>query len=153
MRGLVASLTCAAAAMSALSAAAQVESRWGPVAENVGTGTAICTDAETVVCAVVLCRDGTLSFGLIGIDPEGAEQPAEVAIEVDGQTFSREMTGGLVSDAVVHLGTPIAIDDPLWARLRAGRVVRIADRAGQEAREYALRGSAAELDRVAAACR
>jgi hypothetical protein len=142
-----------AAATLALPAGAQDEARWGPVAEEVGIGTAICADHQTVVCAVVLCRDGALSFGLIGIDPEATENAAEAAIEIDGETFRREMTGAPIKDGFVHLGTPIRVGDPLWASMRAGRAMRIADRAEAEARDYSLRGSAAELDRVAGACR
>ena len=129
------------------------EPRWGPVAEELGVGSAICTGDETIVCAVVLCRDGALSLGLIGTGDEAVQPPFAGTVEVDGETFSREMTSAMLNDSVLHVGTPFAADDPLWARMRAGSTARIFDAEGEEAREFSLRGSAAELDRVAAACR
>jgi hypothetical protein len=153
MRGRVRRLLAAAAALAAVPAAAQDISRWGPVAEDLGTGSAICTQDVPVVCAVVLCRGGALSLGLMGVVYDEPEPVFEVGIEVDGQTFRREMTGDEIGGDVLYIGTPLALDDALWAGLRAGQAVRFHDAEEAEAREFSLRGSAAELDRVASACR
>ena len=143
----------AAAALAASPAAAQDVSRWGPVAEGLGVGAAICTQEAPVVCAVVLCRDQALSLGLMGVEYQETPPSLEVGIEVDGRMFRREMQGSELGGDVLFIGGSVTVDDPVWARLRAGRTVRFHDREDEDAREFSLRGSAAELDRVAAACR
>lgn len=56
--------------------------RRGPVAESLGTGSAICADGKTVVCAVVLCRDGALSLGLINMWTGHGERPPDEPLAV-----------------------------------------------------------------------
>jgi hypothetical protein len=146
-------LLLAAAALAALPAAAQDISRWGPVSEGLGVGGAICTQEDPIVCAVVLCREGALSLGLMGVEYEDMPPSLEVGVEVDGEMFRRELRGSELGGDVLYIGGPVSADEPIWGRLRAGRSVRFHDRDGEEAREFSLRGSADELDRIARACR
>lgn len=143
----------AALLLAASPAASQDVSRWGPVAEALGLGTAICTQEDPVICAVVLCRDAALSLGLMGVEYEDPEVRLQVGVEVDGEAFQAEMASMQIGGDVLYIGAPIAVGDRLWTRLRSGRAVEFSDREGEEARAFSLRGSAAELDRVAAGCR
>lgn len=146
-------LLAAAAALAVLPAAAQDISRWGPAAEHLGVGAAICTQDVPIVCAAVLCRESELSFGLMGVEYESTTPSLEVGVEIDDRMFRREMQGSELEDEVLFISAPVTVDDPLWARLRAGETLMFHDREGEDAREFSLRGSAAELDRVASACR
>ena len=146
-------LIVAAAALAALPVAAQDISRWGPVSEGLGVGGAICTQEGPIVCAVVLCREGILSLGLMGVEYDDPPASMEVGVEVDGRMFQRELQGSELGNDVLYIGGPVSVDEPIWGRLRAGRTVRFHDREGEEAREFSLLGSADELDRVAGACR
>ena len=146
-----------AALLAAVSAAAQDGARWGPVAEDLGTGSGVCLDGETIVCAVVLCEEGKLTLGVLGTGHDagqGGEQPAfRGQVEVDGEAFERDMQSRLVMQDLLHVRTPVDPGEPLWRRLRAGSRLTLSSSASGDALGYSLRGSAAELDRVAAGCR
>lgn len=148
----------AAAALAVLAAAgtavAQDAARWGPVAENLGTGSGICLDGETIVCAVVLCEEqGALTLGVLGT-AQGGEQPDfRGRAEVDGQAFERDMRSRVLMQDFMHVRTPVEPGEPLWQRLRAGSRLALSSSNEGDPLDYSLRGSAAELDRVAAACR
>jgi hypothetical protein len=153
MRLLAAALTVVAAAGTAGTAGAQSEARWGPVAEGLGAGSGICVDGEDIVCAVVLCEGGALTLGVLGSGHSG-EQPAfRGRIEVDGQVFERDMESRPVMDGFLYVRTPLEPGGPLWQRLRAGNRLSLSSSPEGGPLDYSLRGSAKELERVAAACR
>jgi hypothetical protein len=54
---------------------------------------------------------------------------------------------------LLHVRTPVDPGEPLWRRLRAGSRVSLSSSPEGDPLDYSLRGSAAELDRVAADCR
>jgi hypothetical protein len=152
-----AALTVMAAGMSGGITGAQSEARWGPVAEGLGAGSGICLDpkdgGETIVCAVVLCEGGTLTLGVLGTGKSG-EQPAfRGRIEVDGEGVERDMESRPVMEGFLYVRTPLEPDEPLWKRLRAGNRLSLSSSPEGEPLDYSLRGSAKELERVAAACR
>jgi hypothetical protein len=148
-------LAVAAAGLAAFAAAAQdtpPESRWGPVAENLGAGSGICLDGEDIVCAVVLCEKGALALGILGTD-QSAEQPAfRGRIDVDGQAVERDMQGQALMDSLVYVRTPLDAGEPLWRQLRAGNRLSLPTPDGDPI-DFSLRGSSAELQRVASSCR
>ena len=138
-------------------AAAEDAARWGPVAEALGTGSGICRANENgganIVCAVVLCEDGALTVGVLGTG-HGGDQPAfRAPIEVDGEIVEREMQTRTVMQDFLHVRTPVEPGEPLWQRLRAGNRLALPSSPDADPLDYSLRGSSAELDRVAAACR
>ena len=153
-------------------AAAQDEARWGPVAEQLGIGSAICPATmpgdENIVCAVVLCEEGALTIGVLGFGGDGGsengsegssdggagEQPAFPGeIAVDGESVEREMQSRVVMEDFLHVRTRVDPDEPLWRRLRAGNRLSLSSSPEGDPLDYPLRGSAVELDRVAAGCR
>lgn len=143
----------ALAVIAAGAAAAQEGARWGPVAESLGLGSGICLDGEDIVCAVVLCEGGALTLGVLGTGHSG-EQPAfRGQVAVDGQSLERDMQSRVVMDDFLHVRTPVDPGEPLWQRLRAGNALKLSSSPDGTPFDYSLRGSAAELDRVAAACR
>ncbi len=147
-------LAAAAAGLVAFAAAAQEapEPRWGPVAERLGTGSGICLDGDDIVCAVVLCESGTLALGLLGTGRPSDEPAIRGRIDVDGQTVERDMQGQALNDDLVYVRTPVEAGEPLWRRLRAGSQLSLSTSDG-DPHDFSLRGSAAELERVAAGCR
>jgi hypothetical protein len=145
----------AAHAGAAQDGVAREEASWGPVAEELGIGSGICLDTENIVCALVLCEDGALTVGVLGTATEtGGELPAfRGQLEVDGKTVERDMQSRVVMGDSYYVRTPVEPGDPLWQRLRAGNSLVLSSAPEGEPLDYSLRGSAAELDRVAAGCR
>jgi hypothetical protein len=154
---MVAVAVSAAVSVAVAQDAAQHEARWGPLAEGLGTGSGICVDGESIVCALVLCEDGATTLGVLDTGrggDAGGEQPAfRGRIEVDGQSFEGDMQSRMVMQDFLHVRTPVRPGNPLWQRLRAGNRLALSSSPDGEPVDYSLRGSAAELDRVAAACR
>ncbi len=144
----------AAAGLAAFAAAAQEvpEPRWGPVAESLGTGSGICRDGEDILCAVVLCEEGTLALGVLGTGLAADDPGFRGRIDVDGQAVERDMQGHALKDDLVYVRTPLQTGEPLWRRLRAGNLLSLSTSDGGPL-DFSLRGSAAELERVAAGCR
>jgi hypothetical protein len=152
----------AAAALAALPAAAQDGTvqegaqdgaRWGPVAEELGLGSGICLDTEDIACAVVLCEEGALTVGFLG-NGRSDDLPAfRGQLKVDEETVERDMESRAVMEDSYYLRTPVEPGDPLWQRLRVGSSLQLSSSPEGEPLDYSLRGSAAELDRVARGCR
>lgn len=134
-------------------AAAQGEPRWGPVAEELGVGSGVCLDGEDIVCAVVLCEEGALTLGVLGTGHGGPQPAFRGQIEVDGEAVERAMESRVVMQEFLHVRTPVEPGEPLWQRLRAGSRLSLTSSPDGTPPDYSLRGSAAELDRVAKACR
>jgi hypothetical protein len=147
----------AAAALAALPAAAQDGAqdgaRWGPVAEALGAGSGICLDGADIVCAVVLCEESGPTLGILGNGQDAAQPSFRGRIDVDGKAEEREMKSRRVMDGFLHVRTPLEPGGALWQRLRAGSRLALTYSPEGQPLEYTLRGSAAELDRVRAACR
>jgi hypothetical protein len=150
----------AAAGTAAAEEVADDGTRWGPVAEQLGIGSAICPATmpgdENIVCAVLLCEEGSLTLGVLGagIGTDGGEKPAfRGEIAVDGEGLERDMQSRVVMGDFLHVRTRVDPGEPLWRRLRAGNRVSLPSSPEGDPLDYSLRGSAVELDRVAAGCR
>ena len=146
-------LALAAGLVAAASVAAAGDT-WGPMSDALPPGTAVCNDdGERIVCAVLMCEDGRLTFGVFGTGHDGELEPTKGDVSVDGESVERRMQSRIIGDNFLHIRTPIAANEPLYGRLRAGSEVEISIRAARIKEAYPLKGTSDEFARVSEECR
>lgn len=132
-------------------AAAELERRWGLAEVGGRPATRLCTGAgDGVPCAVAVCAaPGVVTLGVETAIRTVPGPELRASFDVDGVAETRDVAMG--AGWPTHEYAALAPDDPLLARLAAGRTltVTIADRTPLS---FPLRGAAFELDRLLSAC-